>query len=91
VFKNGDTFFEYREIENAYNNVFEKAQLPYTGTNIMRHGGTTWLFDESGGDASLCQLQLGVAEMDTVFTYVKRNKDALNNFSQKMWEKQNSG
>jgi integrase len=91
VFKNGDTFFEYREIENAYNNAFEQAQLPYTGTHIMRHGGTTWLFDESGGDASLCQLQLGVVEMNTVFTYVKRNKDALNNFSQKIWEKQTNG
>lgn len=90
VFKNGDSFFEYREIENAYNNAFEQAQLPYTGTHVMRHGGTSWLFDESGGDASLCQLQLGVAEMDTVFTYVKRNKDALNNFSQKMWEKENN-
>lgn len=87
IFKNEDSFFQYRQIENAYNRAFKRAGLPFTGTHIMRHAGTTWVYNESKGDASLCQQQLGVKDMKTVATYVKRNEHALNEFAEMMWVK----
>lgn len=87
LFKADDTFFEYRVIEHAYNQAFKRAKLLYTGTHIMRHGGTTWVYNQSNGNAAIAQKQLGVVDAETVFTYVQADNDSLTNFAKEVWKK----
>jgi hypothetical protein len=39
VFRLDGRHLEYRAIQSAYDRAFKKANLPYRGTHVMRHGG----------------------------------------------------
>jgi integrase len=79
------TFFEYRQIQRAYNIAFKKAGLPYRSTHVMRHGGCRAVYNETG-DLGLAAQILGNVSPDTVNVYAKRHKSALTNFCKTKWQ-----
>ena len=86
VFKNQlGTFFRYNTLRNYFNKAFELAGLPYTGTHVMRHGGTRWVFNETG-DITLAQQLLGNRDLETTLVYAKRKKQALTEHVEKHWK-----
>jgi integrase len=78
------TFFEYRQIQRAYNIAFKKAGLPYRSTHVMRHGGCRAVYNETG-DLGLAAQILGNVSPDTVNVYAKRHKSALTNYAKTKW------
>jgi len=79
-----ETFFEYRQIQRAYNIAFKKAGLPYRSTHVMRHGGCRAVYNETG-DLGLAAQILGNVSPDTVNVYAKRHKSALTNYAKTKW------
>jgi integrase len=78
------TILEYRSIQHAYDKAFKGASLPFSGTHIMRHGGASMVYNKTG-DISLVMQQLGVTNQNTALIYAKRDKDALSDFTKKLW------
>lgn len=80
------TFFTFRQIQNAYNRAFARANLPYSGTHVLRHGGTRNYFNKANGDLAIAQQILGNTSLDSTLVYAKRNTNALNQLARKEWE-----
>ncbi len=77
--------FEYRQIQRAYDLAFSRANLPFTGTHIMRHGGCRALLNETG-DRYIAQQHLGNSSFSSTDIYAKRDAKALTEAVQKRWE-----
>lgn len=86
VFQMDGEFLEYRWIQHCYDHAFERAGLPYSATHVMRHGGSSDLLNNSHGDATLAQQQLGVTNLKTAMTYAKRGERALMDYSKERWD-----
>ncbi|MGZ3798236.1 MAG: tyrosine-type recombinase/integrase [Pseudobdellovibrionaceae bacterium] len=80
---------EYRSIQNAYDRAFKKAGLPYSGTHIMRHGGTQRIFNKTP-DLPLAGQLLGNKDPETIKVYAQRSVTALTEFSKEEWAAENS-
>lgn len=89
VFRDQGTFFEYRQLQKAYDNAFKAAGLEYTGTHVMRHGGCRAVYNETG-DLSIAAQLLGNSDMETVQVYAKRDKGALKKLTKAHWTRFNS-
>ncbi|NOT79315.1 MAG: site-specific integrase [Bacteriovoracaceae bacterium] len=76
---------EYRSLQYTYDKALKGANLPFSGTHIMRRGGASMVYNKSGGDLSLVMQQLGVTDQDTALVYVKRDEHALSDFTKKLW------
>jgi integrase len=84
VFHWDGQFLEYRWIQHAYDAAFRRAGLPYSGTHVMRHGGSSMVLNKTG-DATLAQQQLGVTSLKTTMVYAKRSSHALRDFAKNEW------
>jgi integrase len=78
--------FTYRQIQKAYDTAFAKANLPYRGTHVLRHGGTRRVYNETG-DLAIAQQLLGNTDLDTTLVYAKRQKDALTKVAAQHWSR----
>jgi site-specific recombinase XerD len=77
-------------ISSRFNRAFQRAGLPYTGTHILRHGGTRVVLN-STGDLSIAQQALGNRDMKSTLVYAQRDKQALNGLFKQRWrEHENS-
>jgi integrase len=77
--------FDYRYIEGYYNRAFKKANLNFSGTHILRHGGGRRLFDSTNGDWGAVKQLLGNSDMKSVMVYAKRSSKALTDVSKAQW------
>lgn len=85
VFRNSrGSFFTYREIQSRYDRAFKRAGLPYSGTHVMRHGGTRRVYNATG-DLAIAQQLLGNSDMRTTLVYAKREKSALTKLAKAEW------
>lgn len=66
----------YRQIQYYYDRAFKNAGLAYSGTHIMRHGGSRRLYAESMNLETAKQL-LGNTDMATTKLYLEDNNEAL--------------
>lgn len=78
----------YKNIKAAYNRAFKLAGLPYTATHVLRHGMTRKVYNDTGDLAIAGQL-LGNSTQDSIQVYAKRSTNALNEYTQKQWDKHN--
>lgn len=78
--------FSYRMIQDAYDEAFAKAGLTYTGTHVLRHGGTRRVYNSTGGDLAVAQQLLGNTDLASTLVYAQRDKRALRNIVRKDWE-----
>ncbi len=78
--------FSYRTIQSAYDDAFGRAGLNYSGTHVLRHGGTRRVYNATGGDLAIAQQLLGNADLESTLVYAKRDKAALRNLVRKDWE-----
>lgn len=87
IFKqdNGNVF-TYRQIQHAYDEAFKGAELPYTGTHVMRHGGASNVYNKSNGDLSMVQAITGNRDMKSALIYSHRDPIALKNLALKDWQ-----
>ncbi|MGK5088961.1 hypothetical protein WDW86_15490 [Bdellovibrionota bacterium FG-2] len=76
---------EYRHIEHAYNMSFERAALPFRGTHIMRHGGVTYVWKQSGGNALAAKRHAGLKDNKTLATYAHDDDEAIENLNNSEW------
>lgn len=76
---------EYRQIQYAYDQAFEAAELPFRGTHIMRHGGTRFAYN-STRDLEVAKQLLGNTDLQTVTIYAQRDAGALSQFAKARWE-----
>jgi integrase len=83
----GQSILEYRSLQYAYDKAFKGANLPFSGTHIMRSGGVSMVYNKSGGDLTLVMQQLGVKDQSTALVYAKRDKHALSDFTKMLWAK----
>ena len=74
----------YRSIQHAFDRAFQLAGLPYSATHVMRHGGTSRVYNLNG-DASIAQQILGNKDIKTTMIYSHRKKSALTEVAQKEW------
>lgn len=79
--------FTYRQIQDAYDQAFRKAGLPYRGTHVLRHGGVRRVLNQTG-DLTLAQQVLGNADIGTTMIYAKREKGAFRKHVEGEWEKE---
>jgi integrase len=86
VFKREGKVFSYRQLQHPYDTALKAANLPYTGTHTMRHGGTRNLFNEDG-DLSVAQQLLGNTSMQSTLVYAKRSAGALTKVCEAKWKK----
>lgn len=77
--------FSYRSITYVYNRAFERAGLPYTGTHVMRHGGTRTVLEDTGGDRDVARQQLGNRDAKTVDVYAVRSAAAFTHYAERKW------
>lgn len=80
----------FRQIQAAYDPAFKRADLPYKGTHVLRHGGCRRVLNETG-DLTLAQQQLGNADIGTTMVYAKREKAALRKHVEAAWKKEAPG
>jgi len=83
--------FTYRMIQKAYDTAFAKAGLPYTGTHVLRHGGTRRVFNATNGDLSIAKQLLGNTDLKSTLVYAQRDKTALKGVAQNQWKNGGSG
>ncbi len=83
------SFFSYKQIQNAYDSAFKRAGLNYTGTHVLRHGGCRNVFNETK-DLGVAAQILGNVSMGTVEVYAKRYKAALTDLAKKHWQEEKS-
>ena len=77
-------WFTYRQIQRAYDKAFVMADLSYTGTHIMRHGGCRALYNQTG-DLAVAKQHLGNKNMNSVLVYAQRRASALSEVVSKRW------
>lgn len=85
IFRVNGELLTYRQIQNAYDTAFRNAELPFSGTHIMRHGGCRRVFNNSG-ELALAQQVLGNKDMRSVLVYAQRNTNALNEYAESEWK-----
>ncbi len=85
IFESGGRHFEYRQIQYAYDQAFRSAGLPYTGTHVLRHGGTRNLYNETS-DLEVAKQLLGNSSAQSAYVYAKRQASALTKVSDRKWE-----
>jgi|GEM_PF-1217727 len=87
IFRRDDgSFLTYREIQHAYDHAFARAGLPYSGTHVLRHGGTRNVYNETG-DLAVAQQLLGNSDLKATLVYAKRHKSALTKVAAGHWER----
>ncbi len=86
VFEIEGTHLKYGLLQHRYDKAFKKAELPYSGTHVMRHGGCSRLFDERG-DLGVAKQILGNSSLRSVEVYARRSKTALTDVAKQHWEK----
>ena len=86
VFQVNGKHLEYRSIQSHYDRAFREAELPYTGTHVMRHGGCRRVYNLVP-DTAVAQQLLGNSDLKTTLIYAKRHASALTEVAQKFWEK----
>lgn len=84
IFQMEGSHLEYRAIQSAFDRAFNKANLPYRGTHVMRHGGCRRVYNE-GGDLAVAQQLLGNSDLKSTLVYAKRSASALTEVAQKHW------
>lgn len=87
IFNDNGNPLDYRHIQYNYNMAFKNAGLAkYSGTHIMRHGGTRNELEQHG-DLTLSQQRLGNTSMETTRIYAQRNVRALDNYTLERYKK----
>jgi site-specific recombinase XerC len=79
----------YRIIQCHFNRSFKRAELPYRGTHVMRHGGCRRVFNEVA-ELPIAQQLLGNSDLKTTLVYAKRHAGALTKVVHGYWEKKGS-
>lgn len=68
---------EYHTLQRAYNTAFRSANLPYSSTHILRHGGASRIFNITGGNIICTSELLGNTQEETIKTYAHPYRDTL--------------
>lgn len=76
--------FTYRMIQHAYDKAFKKAGLQYTGTHILRHGGSRHLYRKTRSLETAQQL-LGNVNIRNTIIYTEVKGEALSEAILKEW------
>jgi len=76
--------FIYRKIQYAFDKAFKKANLPYRGTHILRHGGSRRLFRRTANLETAKQL-LGNTDIQTTMIYTNTQGEGLRLAARKEW------
>jgi len=76
-------------IQSHFNRSFKRAELPYRGTHVMRHGGCRRVFNEVG-ELSIAQQLLGNSDLKTTLVYAQRHAGALTDVVHGYWDKKKS-
>lgn len=84
IFHNESAPLDYRAIQHAYDSAFIKANLPYRGTHILRHGGTRRVYNICS-DIEVAKQLLGNSDLQTTQVYAKRSVSALTEMAQEEW------
>lgn len=84
VFQKNGVVLDYRTIQHAYDTAFEKAKLPYSGTHILRHGGTRRVYNNTP-DLEVAKQLLGNSDLKTAQVYAKRSAGALTEVAKGEW------
>lgn len=85
VFHEDGQIIKYKAVQNAYDAAFKRAGLPYTGTHIMRHGGTRAVYNKTK-DLSLAQQHLGNSSLSATQVYAQRSANAWDEHVKSEWE-----
>lgn len=86
IFHDKGNLLTYRQITHRYNLALKAAGLPYTATHIMRHGGGSYVYNNTNGDLSLVSMMLGNKDLKTAKIYAHRSPKALTDFVSKEWK-----
>jgi integrase len=89
IFSRKEKYLVYQWLQKQYDRAFIASGLQYRGTQIMRHGGCSRLFDQEKGDLGLAKQLLGNASYRSVEVYAHRSKTALTEVAAKHWEGRN--
>lgn len=86
LFKDEDgKILTYKLIYNLYTSAFKKAGLSYTGTHVLRHGGTREILNMTG-DVTISQQHLGNASLNTTLVYAQRDRAAFDGVVKDLWK-----
>jgi integrase len=83
VFEASGKPLEYRSIQHAYNRALKLAELPYTSTHVLRHGGGSLIYNRTG-DLSMVAEYLGNT-VDVAKVYAHRDKQAIKQVTKAFW------
>lgn len=87
IFNDDGNPLDYRHIQYNYNMAFKNAGLTkYSGTHILRHGGTRNELEDHF-DLTLSQQRLGNTSMETTRIYAQRNVRALDKYTLERYKK----
>ncbi len=56
IFHNNGKLVTYSQMQKTYDGVFKDAQLPFSGTHVLRHTGATQFLNETGDALALTQM-----------------------------------
>lgn len=80
---------QYRKIQYLYDKAFYQARLNYTGTHIMRHGGSRRFF-KVHSNYEIAKQFLGHSDVKTTMLYTPQANTELSLAIQAEWNKKNS-
>lgn len=86
IFTRDGELWTYKFIYNAYRKALKKAGLEYTGTHVLRHGGTRAVLNETG-DLTLAQQHLGNSSLSATQVYAQRSSTAWDEFVMSEWNR----
>lgn len=75
---------KYKVVYNIYTTAFKKAGFAYSGTHILRHGGTREILNMTG-DLTISQQHLGNSSLKTTMVYAQRDRSAFDNVVKSLW------
>lgn len=75
----------YRQVQYAYDKAFKKADLPYRGTHILRHGGCRRVYRKIRNLETARQL-LGNTTIQNTVIYAEAKGEALMAAARKEWK-----
>lgn len=84
-FENTENIPEFYKIKNAYTKAFKRANLPYSSTHILRHGGCSRIYNLSGGNIIVASQLLGNSEQETIKTYAHGYNETLSLFTKSLY------
>lgn len=86
LFKKNGEFISYRQIQYAYDKAFKMANIPFTGTHILRHASLSEA-QNTCGDLRVTQMLAGHKSSSTTERYTKVRDSKLHEVQMRVAEK----